>query len=101
MGIQSRNRILTARFAVGGGSLAFFIRKIRGVFPEARRHAERAMFETAIAVIGAALLLTLSAGAGSLLLHHKFGAEIPPGVQPLDNLFKSILATGAGVLLAP
>jgi hypothetical protein len=48
-----------------------------------------------------ALVLTLGASAGLLILHKMYGAEIPEGVLPLHNAFRSVYLAGSSVILAP
>jgi len=58
------------------------------------------MFETvALTLLISALLVTLWSCAACVILHAMFGAELPPGVQPLSNAFKSVFLGGAALFL--
>ncbi len=60
------------------------------------------MFEMALIVyVVSALVLTLAAAAGSMLLHLIYGPELPPGIRPLDDAFMSVFVLGSSLLLRP
>lgn len=55
----------------------------------------------ALTFLISALVVTLGSGAACVVLHAMFGAELPPGVQPLNTAFRSVFMGGASLFLGP